>query len=75
MSSTTFDAQLRVASLVAKDNPHLYFEIQSLNDFGTASLQALRTAVERIESLVQAGDEPGFVTLMTAGRRYLENRR
>jgi chorismate mutase/prephenate dehydrogenase len=75
MSSTTFDAQLRVASLVAKDNPHLYFEIQSLNDFGTASLQALRTAVERIESLVQAGDEHGFVSLMTAGRRYLENRR
>ncbi len=29
MSSTTFDAQLRVASLVAKDNPYLYFDIQT----------------------------------------------
>ncbi len=73
MSSTTFDAQLRVASLVARDNPHLYFDIQTLNDFGAASLQALRAATERIERLVQSGDEAGFVELMAAGRRYLEN--
>jgi chorismate mutase/prephenate dehydrogenase len=73
MSSTTFDAQLRVATLVARDNPHLYFDIQTLNDYGTASLQALRTATERIERLVQDGDEAGFVELMAAGRRYLEN--
>jgi chorismate mutase/prephenate dehydrogenase len=73
MSSTTFDAQLRVASLVARDNPHLYFDIQTLNDFGGASLQALRAATERIERLVQSGDEAGFVELMAAGRRYLEN--
>ena len=38
MSSTTFDAQLKVASLVATDNPHLYFEIQALNDYGGASI-------------------------------------
>jgi chorismate mutase/prephenate dehydrogenase len=74
MSSTTFDAQLRVASLVATDNPHLYFDIQSLNDYGQASLQALRTAAERIQELVKNGDEAGFVELMAAGRRYLENR-
>jgi chorismate mutase/prephenate dehydrogenase len=74
MSSTTFDAQLRVASLVARDNPHLYFEIQTLNDYGAASLQALRAATERIEQLVQSGDEAGFVELMAAGRRYLEKR-
>ena len=74
MSSTTFDAQLRVASLVATDNPHLYFEIQALNDYGAASLTALRSAAERIQKLVQSGDEQGFVDLMAAGRRYLENR-
>jgi chorismate mutase/prephenate dehydrogenase len=74
MSSTTFDAQLRVASLVATDNPHLYFEIQALNDYGTASLNALRSAAERIQRLVESGDEAGFVELMAAGRRYLENR-
>jgi chorismate mutase / prephenate dehydrogenase len=72
MSSTTFDAQLRVASLVARDNPHLYFDIQALNDYGASSLQALRDATERIQRLVAAGDEAGFVELMAAGRRYLE---
>lgn len=74
MSSTTFDAQLKVASLVARDNPHLYFEIQALNDYGAASLQALRAAAERIQQLVESRDEAGFVGLMAAGRRYLENR-
>lgn len=74
MSSTTFDAQLKVASLVATDNPHLYFEIQALNDYGTASLSALRSAAERIQGLVEAGDEAGFVALMAAGRRYLTDR-
>ena len=74
MSSTTFDAQLKVASLVATDNPHLYFEIQALNDYGAASLNALRAAAERIQRLVQSGDEQGFVELMAAGRQYLESR-
>jgi chorismate mutase/prephenate dehydrogenase len=74
MSSTTFDAQLKVATLVAKDNPHLYFEIQTLNDFGAASLHALRAAAERIQKLVESGNEAGFVELMAAGRRYLESR-
>ena len=74
MSSTTFDAQLKVASLVARDNPHLYFEIQALNDYGGDALEALRAAVERVQSLVERGDEDGFVELMAAGRRYLELR-
>src|SRR4030095_5232229 len=74
MSSTTFDAQLKVASLVATDNPHLYFEIQALNDYGAAALHALRWAAERIQRLVESGNESGFVELMAAGRRYLETR-
>ena len=74
MSSTTFDAQLKVATLVARDNPYLYFDIQTLNDYGEASLEALRAATERIEQLVRNRDEAGFVELMAAGRRYLENR-
>jgi chorismate mutase/prephenate dehydrogenase len=71
LSSTTFDAQLEVASLVAHDNPHLYFEIQALNEYGYTSLEALRQATEKILRLVAAGDEQGFVELMNAGRRYL----
>ena len=75
LSSTTFDAQLKVASLVARDNPHLYFEIQALNQYGPAALEALRNATERIQGLVATGDEAGFVALMTAGKRYLESRK
>jgi chorismate mutase/prephenate dehydrogenase len=74
LSSTTFDSQLSVAASVARDNPHLYFEIQSLNDYGTESLSALLYAVERLRSVVRAGDEEGFVTLMQRGREYLLNR-
>jgi chorismate mutase/prephenate dehydrogenase len=74
MSSTTFDAQLKVASLVAHDNPHLYFEIQALNEYGYTSLEALRSAAERIQRLIAGGDEQGFVALMESGRQYLEKR-
>ena len=49
----------------------LYFEIQSLNDYGTESLSALLYAVERLRSVVRAGDEPGFAALMERGREYL----
>jgi chorismate mutase/prephenate dehydrogenase len=72
MSSTTFDAQLNVARLVAHDNPRMYFEIQALNDYGLASLEALHAAVEGLLRLVRSGDEAGFVGLMHAGRQYLE---
>jgi chorismate mutase/prephenate dehydrogenase len=74
MSSTTFDAQLNVASLVARENPHLYFEIQALNEYGYTSLEALRSAAEKIQTLVAEGDEKGFVTLMESGRSYIEKR-
>lgn len=74
LSSTTFDAQLRVAALVARENPHLYFEIQTLNEYGTVALEALTSAAETIRRLVEQRDEEGFVALMEAGRRYLEDR-
>jgi chorismate mutase/prephenate dehydrogenase len=74
LSSTTFDAQLGVAAKVAAENPDLYFEIQTLNDYGTESLAALLYAVERLRSVVRANDLDGFRALMTRGRGYLEGR-
>ena len=74
LSSTTFNAQLDVAAAVARDNPHLYFEIQCLNDYGTESLSALLYAVERLRSVIRAGDEGGFVKLMEKGSLYLAGR-
>jgi chorismate mutase/prephenate dehydrogenase len=75
LSSTTFDAQLLVSAAVAQDNPRLYFEIQSLNQFGLEPLDALCESVQRIRDLVATGDENGFVDLMDKGREYLATRR
>jgi len=75
LSSTTFDAQLAVASLVARDSPELYFEIQSLNDYGAESLEALSQAIERIRTAVLSRNQADFKALMERGREYLEDRR
>ncbi|HEX7081739.1 MAG TPA: prephenate dehydrogenase/arogenate dehydrogenase family protein [Gammaproteobacteria bacterium] len=74
LSSTTFDAQLKVAELVAHDNPHLYFDIQTLNEYGGTALEALTEAAAAVRRLVETRDEAGFVALMEAGRRYMEQR-
>jgi chorismate mutase/prephenate dehydrogenase len=74
LSSTTFDAQLDIATRVANENPHLYYEIQALNDHGGDSLSALVRAAERLRAIVRAGDEAGFVALMEQGRAYLKSR-
>jgi chorismate mutase/prephenate dehydrogenase len=63
-----------VASRVARENPDLYFEIQSLNEYGQESLQALRDAVERIWRSVSSNDAAHFTSLMHKGREYLAGR-
>jgi chorismate mutase / prephenate dehydrogenase len=75
MSSTTFDSQLDVAARVAQESPDLYYEIQSLNDYGAESLEALARAVEQIRTAVISQDHEAFVALMRRGRDYLEDRR
>jgi len=75
ISSTTFDAQLDVAARVAQESPELYYEIQSLNDYGAESLEALAQAVERLRIAVLSQDHDAFVALMRRGRDYLQDRR
>lgn len=74
LSSTTYDAQVEVASKVAAESPELYFEIQSLNDYGRESLQALRAAVEQLWVAVSTNDAAQFARLMQRGREYLAER-
>ena len=75
MSSTTFDAQLDVATRVAAENPEMYFEIQNLNAFGEVPLVALRAAVERLYRSVHEGDAQSFRAMMQRGHEYLQGRR
>lgn len=74
LSSTTYDAQVDVATRVSSESPELYFEIQSLNDYGRESLKALRDAVERLWHAVSDGDAAGFAAMMRQGREYLAGR-
>lgn len=74
LSSTTFDAQLGVASMVAGESPALYFEIQALNQYGGESLAALVEAVTRLQALVASQDAAGFARLMRRGQAYLQDR-
>lgn len=74
LSSTTYDAQVDVASRVASESPELYFEIQSLNEYGRESLQALGAAVQRIVDAVDSNDAAQFTSLMKRGREYLAGR-
>lgn len=75
LSSTTFDAQLDVATKVAQESPQLYFEIQALNDYGAESLEALAKAVETLRRAVLSRDGEAFTALMERGREYLEDRK
>jgi chorismate mutase / prephenate dehydrogenase len=74
LSSTTYDAQVDVATKVANENPEMYFEIQNLNEYGRESLLALRQAVERLWQSVSEGNSAEFVALMQRGREYLAGR-
>jgi chorismate mutase/prephenate dehydrogenase len=71
-SSTTFDAQIDVAGQVSAENPHLYFEIQAMNQYGLEPLDALGSAVKAMRCIIENRDEPAFVELMERGRAYLE---
>jgi chorismate mutase/prephenate dehydrogenase len=74
LSSTTFDSQLEVAGRVAAESPDLYFEIQSLNDYGCESLLALSAAVQRVVTAVKHKDAAEFTAIMNRGRAYLDVR-
>jgi chorismate mutase / prephenate dehydrogenase len=74
LSSTTFDSQMDVASRVAAESPDLYFEIQSLNDYGGESLLALQQAVEQLIAAVSTKNAGAFTALMNRGRAYFDVR-
>src|SRR5271170_3954275 len=74
LSSTTFDAQLDVASRVAAESPDLYFEIQTSNTYGSESLLALQKAVEDLITTVKTKNLRDFTAIMRRGRAYLDVR-
>ena len=74
LSSTTFKDQLDVAKRVTDENPHLYYEIQYLNEFSLKTISELSNAIKEIFDFISSGDEDKFVQLMEQGRSYLSEK-
>ena len=74
LSSTTFDAQLSIASNVVAENPHMYFEIQKLNNYSQSTLNALGDTVQRIIKVVNNNQEKAFVNIMNKAKDYISLR-
>lgn len=73
LSSTTFDAQLSIGENVVAENPHLYFEIQKLNNYSKSTLNALGDAVQRIITIVNNNQEQAFVNIMQKAQDYIKS--
>ncbi|MFZ8953005.1 MAG: prephenate dehydrogenase/arogenate dehydrogenase family protein [Gammaproteobacteria bacterium] len=72
ISSTTFDAQLEVATKVISESPKLYYEIQKLNNFGAEPLSNFIETLEDVREIISKGKEPEFINLMLNARKEAE---
>ena len=70
ISSSTFNAQLKVAAQVVSENPHLYYEIQQGNAMTGEVVGHFRRVMDELARAVQTGDENTWTQAMeTANRR------
>jgi chorismate mutase/prephenate dehydrogenase len=71
ISSSTFNAQLKVATQIASENPHLYYEIQQGNA-NTAQVTAqFKKVLDELARAVEERDEAVFTHYMGVARRRL----
>ncbi len=75
ISSTTFDAQLDVASKVSTESPQVYFEIQALNEHGRDALDALSDSLTLLRQVIDKADAGAFEKIMQRGKAYLASKR
>jgi chorismate mutase/prephenate dehydrogenase len=70
MASTTFFKEARTAAEVARESPHLYYDIQHLNHHTPDLYAQVRRALTALADAAAAGDPSAFVALMEQGRAY-----
>lgn len=75
ISSSTFNAQLKVAAQVVSENPHLYYEIQQGNDRTESVVQRFRASLDRLANAVQQGEEQVFTDAMERANERLSQGR
>ncbi|MGB5487488.1 MAG: bifunctional chorismate mutase/prephenate dehydrogenase [Lysobacterales bacterium] len=71
ISSSTFNAQLNVATQVVCENPHLYFEIQQGNVNTADVSEHFRKVLNELVTAVTEHDEEVFTRHMRAARQRL----
>ncbi len=71
ISSSTFNAQLKVAAQVVSENPHLYYEIQQGNDRTPGVIGRFREALDRLAGAVAEADEDRFTEAMARANQRL----
>ena len=71
ISSSTFNAQLNVATQVVNENPHLYYEIQQGNDNTAEVSSQFRKVLNDLITAVADNDEAVFAGYMGAARQRL----
>jgi chorismate mutase/prephenate dehydrogenase len=70
LASTTFLKEARTAAEVARESPHLYHEIQHLNDHSATLFGEVRGALAELEAAALDADPQRFVACMERGRRF-----
>jgi chorismate mutase/prephenate dehydrogenase len=71
ISSSTFNAQLKVAAQVVSENPHLYFEIQQGNARTNEVLSHFRAVLDELQRSVEDNDEETWTENMISANRRL----
>jgi len=75
LSSSTFNAQLKVAAQVVSENPHLYFEIQQGNAMTGEVVEQFRRVFESLARAVRVGDEISWTKAMENANRRISAKR
>lgn len=71
ISSSTFNAQLKVATQVVSENPHLYYEIQQGNNNTAEVSEHFRRVLNELVTAVAENDEAVFTRRMGAAKQRL----
>ena len=71
ISSSTFNAQLNVATQVVSENPHLYYEIQQGNDNTAEVSKQFRAVLDELIAAVAENEEAVFTRHMGAAKQRL----
>jgi len=71
ISSSTFNAQLKVATQVVSENPHLYYEIQQGNVNTREVSEQFQKVLDELVASVNQHDEAVFTRHMQAARQRL----